>query len=302
MNKKVVRLLVLLVVLVLLGTGFLILNKKNKDKEEQKLREEEELDYVDEDDTLLYSFDYEDMKQISFVYEEQEYSFTKKDGIWYYDADENFPVHQVHMEAKASKLAEIYVEREIKGTKTSMSDFGLDHPVVTVTLTLESGESHTFLMGDRNDTAGAYYMLDKDTGKYYFRDGSLVVAFADNFNLYDLAEVEGLPSVSMSEITHIYINGNENLNMELTAKVASLELAKGVNYNASDADMESYGLTNPRATLKVVYNKTLNSLTTEKTYTLLIGNATEDETVYVCVEGSREVAAMDASKLSFVFE
>lgn len=303
MKKKGIRLVLLLIILGILAAVFLILNNKNKKAEEEEAKkeaEEEEL-YV-EDGDLLYSFDYEDMKQIAFTYEGNNYSFTKTDGIWTYDADPDFPIHQVYMEAKVAKLAEIYVEREIEGTDNSKEDFGLENPEVSVSLTLEDGQIYTFLMGKRNDTVGDYYMYDENAGKYYLKDGSFIVAFGDGFSLYDLAELEALPSISSSEVTHIYINGEENKNMDNISNVVALEFSAGVNYKASDEEMESYGLATPQASLKVDYNKTLNSLTTEKSFTLLIGNETEDGARYVCLEGSREVSTIEASKLAFIFE
>lgn len=303
MKKKGIRLLLLLVAAGILAAVFLILNHKNKEEEARKAKEEEEKEeFYTEDGVLLYSFDYEDMKQISFTYEENSYSFTKNDGVWTYDADPEFPIHQVYLETKAAKLAEIYVDREIEATDSSKAEFGLDNPVVSVSLSLEDGEKYTFLMGNRNDTVGAYYMYDETTGKYYLRDGSLIVAFGDGFSLYDLVELEDLPAVSNTEITHIYINGEENKNMDNISNVVALEFSSGVNYKATDAEMESYGLLSPEATLKIEYNKTLNSLSTEKSYTLLIGRETEDGKRYACLEGSREVSTIETSKLAFIFE
>lgn len=310
MKKKGVLLVLLLVAVGILTAGFVILNNKNKEKEAEKKRKEEEADSLipEEEGTLLYSFAYEDMKQIAFTYAGNSYSFTKMDGVWVYDADPNFPLHQVYMDAKAAKLAEIYVEREISGDKSSKADFGLENPEVSVTLTLQDGQEYTFLMGDRNNTTGDYYMLDGNTGKYYLRDGSFIVAFGDGFTLYDLAELEEMPTVSASEITHIYVNGEENKNMENLANAAALKFSAGVNYNASDEEMEQYGLLAPQKMLKVDYNKTLNALTTEKSYTLFVGKEAEEKgedgesCYYVCLEGSREVSIIEASKLAFIFQ
>lgn len=301
MKKKGIQLVLLLVVAGILAAGFLILNSKNRAEEEKKRQEEEEEEqfYV-EDGELIYSFDYEDMKQMAFTYEGNTYSFTKTDGGWVYDGDPDFPIHQVFMEAKAARLAEIYVEREIQGTETSKQDFGLENPEVSVTLTLEDGQAYTFLVGERNETADGYYMYDESAGKYYLMDGRFIVAFADGFTLYDLVELEEIPAVSKSEITHIYVNGEENKNMDNLPKVAALQFSKGVNYRASDEEMESYGLAEPEFTLKIEYNKTLNSLTAEQSYTLLIGKETEDGARYACLEGSREVSTIESSKLAFL--
>ncbi len=310
MKKKGILLVLLLVVVGILTAGFVLLNNKNKEKEAEKKRKEEEKESLlsEDDGEPLYFFRYEDMKQIGFTYDGKDYSFTKTDGVWTYDADPEFPIHQVYMEGKAAKLAEIYVDREISGTENEKADFGLDNPEVSVTLTLENGQTYTFLMGKRNNTVGNYYMMDENTGKYYMMDGSFIVAFGDGFSLYDLAELEKIPTVSASEITHIYINGEENKNMDNLSNVAALEFSKGINYKASDEEMEQYGLTAPSKTLKVEYNKTLNELTTEKSYTLLVGNEAEEKGedeesyYYVCLEGTREVNAIEASKLAFIFE
>jgi type III secretory pathway component EscV len=207
-SKKGLRLMLLLVVAAVLLAGFLVLFKKNQEQQAQQQEEEDAEDaYGTEDGELLYSFDYEDMKTISFTYQGTDYSFTKTEDTWSYDADPAFPVHQAYMEVKAAKLAEIYVDREVQGSESSLADFGLEDPEVSVTLTLTDGETYTFLMGDRNSTADAYYMYDVHSGKYYLRDGSFIVAFGDGFDLYDLAELESVPVVSSSEITHIYVNG-----------------------------------------------------------------------------------------------
>lgn len=303
MKKKGVLLVLLLALICVLTAGFIILNKQNREKEAEKKQEEEEKEslYSAEEGELLYSFDYEDMKQITFTYAGETYSFTKTGEDWSYDADPEFPIHQSFIRAKAAKLAEIYVEKEIEAGADSRAEFGLDNPEVSVTLTLEDGQAYTFLMGQRNNTIGSYYMLDEKTGKYYVRDGSFIVAFGDGFSLYDLAELEEVPAVSTSEITHIYIDGEENKKMDSLPFVAALEFSKGVNYKASNAELEAYGLAEPPKTIKVEYNKTLNALTTEMSYTLLIGNQAGEDGYYACLEGSREVSIIEGEKLEFLF-
>ncbi len=304
MKKKGMRLAVLGAVVLLLAAVLIVLQKRGGKEEDP---EKEDGEFQEEDGTLLYSFDYEDMKQIAFSYMGQSYSFTKTDGIWTYDEDKNFPVHQVYMEAKAATLAEIYVDREIEASDSNLADYGLEEPQLTVQLTLEDGEVYKFRVGNRNETAAAYYMYDEKTKKCYIRDGRWNVAFGEGntgegFQLYDIVELEAMPVINTSEITHIYFNGEEILDMNMLGNVAALGYAKGVNYAADDETMASYGLAQPGATLKVVYNKTLNQLTSEQSYTLLIGNKTEKDEVYVCMEGSREVHTIEADKLSFLLE
>ncbi len=304
MKKKGIRLAVLGIMALLLAAALFFLRGKGEEDEKAEMTDEEE---YEEDGTLLYTFDYKDMKQIAFSYLGESYSFTKADGVWTYDADENFPIHQSFMEAKAVTLAEIYVEREVEGSEGSLADYGLEKPQLSIQLTLENGESYGFRVGNRNNTANAYYMYDEKADKIYIRDGSWNVAFGEGqtgegFHLYDLVEMEPLPSVNTSEITHIFLNGEETLNMDLLGSVAALEFAKGVNYAADDAAFASYGLAQPRATLKVVYNKTLNQLTAEQSYTLLVGNDAEEGEVYVCLEGLREIHTMELSKLGFLLE
>jgi hypothetical protein len=88
--------------------------------------------------------------------------------------------------------------------------------------------------------------------------------------------------------------------MDNLASAAALEFSRAIQYNASDEDMETYGLAEPETTLTITYNKTVDSVTTENSYTLLIGKQTEEGDYYACLEGSREVSTVEASKIAFL--
>lgn len=306
MKKKGIRLALIGVLLLVLAAAFLILRGKNKEAE-QKKQAAEEAKLYEEEGILLYSFAYDDMKQIAFTYQGQSYSFTKKDGVWSYDADENFPIHQAYMENKAATLAEIYADRELQADESNLAEYGLENAPLLVQLVLENGETYKFRVGNRNKTADSYYMYDETTKKVYIRDGKWNVAFGEGntgegFQPYDIVELEALPSVKTSEITHIFLNGEETLNMDLLGKIAALQFEKGVNYDADEGEMATYGLNEPSATLEVQYQKTLNEKTADLSYKLLCGKETDDGQIYVCLEGMREIHTMKTEDIGFLFE
>lgn len=295
MKKKGIRLLVVFVVLVLLVGGYFIISSMNKEREQQEAEEE----YA-EDGTLIYSMEFEDIANISFTYEGQTYGFSLKDDTWIYDGDENFPVNQSNLDNKALTLMEVYVDRELGLDGVELSDFGLDNPVTTVTVTDVDGNTQTYSMGERNNTASAYYMLDENTGKVYLRDGSFIVAFADGFTLYDVADLEDYPNISEETVSSVIIDGEKNIKGEVIGAIAAIDFNESIDYNATEEEKENYGLTNPSHRIEFTYTATVGGVSSEVTRVLLIGGAKDETQSYAMFEDSTEVSTILIEDLSFL--
>lgn len=293
MKKKGIRLLIVIVVLLLLVGGYFLLTYLNNEREGEG---------YEEDGTLIYSMEYEDIANISFTYEDQTYGFSLENGTWIYDGDENFPVNQNYMNTKAMTLTEVYVDRELDGEGVELSDFGLDTPVTTVTVTDVEGNTQTYAMGDRNDTAGAYYMLDENTGKFYLRDGSLIVAFADGFTLYDLADLADFPIISEEKVSSVIIDGEKNIKGEVIGAIAALEFQESIDYEATEEEKEHYGLTDPSHRIEFTYLSTVGGVESEVTKVLLTGGAKDETQVYAMFEDSKEVSTIATDSLTTLFK
>lgn len=295
MKKKGIRLLIVLGVLVLLIGGYCMISAYNKAQEEKEAEEE----YA-EDGTLIYSIPFTDIKNISFTYEGQTYGFSLEDEVWTYDGDENFPVHQAKLDNKAGTFVEVYVKRELDMEGTDLSEFGLDNPITTATVTDVNGNTQTYAMGERNSTADAYYMLDVNTGKVYLKDGSFIVAFAESFTINDVMNLTAYPIISEETVSSVIIDGEKNIKGEVIGAIADIDFNKSVDYNATAEEKESYGLNNPAHRIEFTYEATVGGVTSEVTKVLLIGNAMDEEQVYACFEDSSEVSTILNEKLDFL--
>ncbi len=291
-KKKGIRLIAILIVLVALVAGYFVLSKKND-------HEAKEDETSATDGILLHQMDLEDIANISFTYEGKNYGFSRTDGVWYYDGDKNFPVNQNKMDVKSVTILELFVDRELKGD-LNPADFGLDNPVTSVTVTNVKGEKQTFSMGDRNPTASSYYMKDENTGKMYLMDGSLIVAFADGFTLYDVADLERFPTFSAEDVFSVVIDGTNRIEGEIFGSVAKLDFEESVDYDATEEEKETYGLTNPVHKITFTYAVKVGGKESSMTKTLFIGAAKDETQTYVMFQDSKEVSTILTENLTFL--
>lgn len=326
-KKKTVKIFVLLIIIVLLLILYFALknyNRVQEDKEETKAQSD-----------IIFSFDEDDIKNLSFLISGERVSFTKSEEKWTYDNDESFPVNADQMTVLTDSLAEVTANRTLENVE-NLSDYGLDEPEDIIQITDANDEVTTITVGDTNDSTGdCYVYLNEDNQTVYTVNGDLATVFSGS--LMNYAEGEDYPAITASDINKIELSQNENSFVleksdestsgwvltdasgnqtdvsssyasTLQSTVAGFTYANYYEYNCSDYSV--YGLDQPFAILTVDYTETVTSDDSEeeseeevkKEMILYIGNESDDGNRYVYTEGSKEVHGISTESLSEILE
>lgn len=241
------------------------------------MRWEEEKEKIKNSDEIILELSGDQVTSISWELESETLAFHKGDR-WLYDEDEAFPVD----EEKIGRLLERFEEFGAAFVIEEVEDYGqygLDDPVCTIHL--GTGEqSYEILLGSYSSMDSQRYVSMGDGNVYLVKDDPL-----DDFDvtLRDMIDHDEIPEFEKAE--GIRFKGTENYSVvyEESSRTYSrddvyfteregktvpldtsgvslylgnmsrLDLSNYVAYNASDEELESYGLMEPELTVTVEY-------------------------------------------------
>lgn len=94
-------------------------------------------------------------------------SFQREDGNWICKSDPSVELDQTEMNTLCAGMTGIAVFRTMEDVE-DLSQYGLDIPAVTITVTDISGNEITVALGNNNDSAGVIYAVrEGDRGCVY---------------------------------------------------------------------------------------------------------------------------------------
>ena len=169
MKKQEKQLIALCILLLICIVAWVDLTKWNKSQEQEKQEEEEASKVMVTDITT------EDVNAFSYQYNNETLSFVKEDGTWYYEADKSISLDQDTMETLAATAAQLTAEQEIKDYE-DLSEYGLDTPSNTITLTTGDGTT-TLLIGNKNDMLSQYYVKTDQSDSIYLAGSAVYTTY-----------------------------------------------------------------------------------------------------------------------------
>ncbi len=317
MTKRVRKIVILLVILVVLCVATLLASLYNE-KQEQ----------IQNSNEIIISISTDSVTSLSWEVDDETLGFTKDSdsGSWVYDDDEGFPTSTSEIENLLSIFNEYEADFIIEEVD-DYSQYGLDEPVMTINITLDDETSYEITLGNFSTLDSERYIS--------IGDGNVYLAVVDPYDTYDVElsdMIENDTIGSFTEATDITFTGVENYSIYFEADSAntycsedtyfvtdsdlpldtdSIEtylgyirntgLSEYATYNASEDELELYGMNNPVLTITVDYPVTETdedgeeTVTTE-TVTLTIGvNQDELAEAEEALEDGEEV---DISSLS----
>ena len=325
MKKKSVNLITAVGVLVVLSGAYVGVKTyvAKQDAAESESAEEENSEIV--------SIASADVKSIKFVIDKKEVTFEKDGDSWVKSDETDFPVDQDKIDTLVSSLNSITAERTLKDVEDA-SEYELDQPENTITVTTEDGETTVIRLGMENDaTSQEYIDLNKDSSTVYVVSNSTFSSFEGS--LYDFAKSGTFPTVDSSTVSKISVDAksssyvvekDENNFWNITgdgdtekadsAKATTLSTALSsmayssyVNYNCSDDQLSQYGLDKPYAEITVDYQEEVEKESTDteneaKNGSEDVSETSEDEsqadenTDNSTAEGSENIEDSDTDK------
>ena len=305
MKNKVVKLILGIAVLGVLLGGYFGVKGFVANQEAEEATETEETEYV-------FETDQDSITSLKFMIDKKEVIFTKQeDGSWIKEDEPEFPVDQDALSSAAASISSLEADRVLEEVN-NISEYGLDIPDNTITVTDSEENSTVLKIGIQNSSTSQYYVeKDGDDSTVYVVSSTLVSPFMKT--LYDYAEMELFPSIDAYSVKSVSVDQgdssysaekDENENWQLSfdretgnadsAKMSSItsalntmEFEQFVDYHCEDP--EKYGFTNPYAVVTVNYEEMVETdtedqdvsetETTEETEEEAVESETTDESV-----------------------
>lgn len=273
MKKKSVNLVTAVGVLVILSGAYVGV-KTYVAKQDAKEEESNE-----EDNQEVVSIASEDIQSIRFVLDKKEVTFEKDGDSWVKSDECAFPVDQDKLDTLAGVFSSVTAQRTLKDVADS-SEYELDNPQNTITVTTTDGTTTVIQVGMENDSTSQEYIdLDNDSSTVYVVSNSTFQSFEGT--LYDFAKSGTFPTVDSSTVSKIAVDGKDssyvvekdennfwNITSDgetekvdsakatsLASSLSSLAYESYVNYNCSESELAQYGLDKPYAEITVDYQE-----------------------------------------------
>ncbi len=234
-------------------------------------------DSINTTDEIILTLDQETLTGVSWTYEEETLTFEAADGVWTDADDGDFPVNQEVMEEFLAHFEEVHACFIIEDV-ADYSQYGLEEPQCTVTLTAEDGETVVSLGG--YSTMDAQRYISVGDGKVYLIEDDLldyITTDRDDFMQHDelpaydnLTELTVSGGVSLDVVydpegvyaytdaySYYLLSGgsylllDDDLVEDYLDTLASLDLTDYATYTASAEDLSDYGLDDPAYTITV---------------------------------------------------
>ena len=273
MKKKSVNLITAVGVLVVLSGAYVGV------KAYVAKQEAADTESAEEENPEIISIASADVKSIKFVIDKKEVTYEKDGDSWVKSDETGFPVDQDKIDTLVSSLNSIKAERTLENVEDA-SEYELDQPDNTITVTTEDGETTVIQLGMENDSTSQEYIdLNKDSSTVYVVSNSTFSSFEGT--LYDFAKSGVFPTVDSSTVSKISVDGKDSSYVvekdennfwnitgdgetekadsakatSLASTLSSVAYASYVNYNCAEDELSQYGLDKPYAEITVDYQE-----------------------------------------------
>lgn len=311
MKKKSMNLITAVAVLVVLSGAYVGV-KTYVTKQEEKENAEEE-----EEKTQVFSISSEDVQSIKFVIDKKEVTFEKNNDEWVKSDERDFPVDQDKLIEAIGSLNNVEADRVLDNV-TDTTEYGLDDPTNTITITDKDGKETVLHVGMENASTSQYYVENgEDESKIYVVADSVFQPFMKT--LYDYAKAGTFPVIDSSTISNVTVDENDDSytltkddntglwNIQdkdgaekadsakvssLTSSIASIAYGSFVNYNCKD--LSEYGLDKPYGTITIDYQEKVE----EKSDSSEDGDASEENSTdeQDTTEDKEDISATDSTE------
>ena len=281
MKKKSVNLITAVGVLVVLSGAYVGV------KTYVAKQEAADTESAEEENPEIISIASADVKSIKFVIDKKEVTFEKDGDSWVKSDETGFPVDQDKIDTLVSSLNSIKAERTLENVEDA-SEYELDQPDNTITVTTEDGGTTVIQLGMENDSTSQEYIdLNKDSSTVYVVSNSTFSSFEGT--LYDFAKSGVFPTVDSSTVSKISVDGKDSSYVvekdknnfwnitgdgetekadsakatSLASTLSSVAYASYVNYNCAEDELSQYGLDKPYAEITVDYQEEVEKESTD---------------------------------------
>ena len=238
--------------------------------------------------------------------------FRKDEDGWKWVDNEAFPLDAAYIEETLAELDAMSASLTPVEPAVEAADAGLDDAQRYLTVTVGE-ETTTLRFGDQKDDQW-YMAVDGQEDTYLVADGFVQRM---NSSIYSMAVLPTLPELTEDNLTVITVRGSDEgqtvrmsktdegwicENRQVTEQVQAMETALAdftfdscFNFDPSPDAAPLCGLTAPTATVTVAY---VNTVGTETTLTLTLGDLREDGSYYATLNDDTTVYLVSQDKVA----
>jgi hypothetical protein len=245
----------------------------------------------------LFEFKAEDAAEVALVYADREITVKKSGDDWRLTKPIDVAADSTTVKNLVNAIAECEVKKELTDASSDLAQYGLDQPLVKVTVKLKDKELPTVLVGKNTPVGFSTYVQKADDKKVLltasaFRSGmdksvkdlrdKTILSFADKDvqKIVLLGDGKDITLVQKDDAWNIEAPAAYKADATtLRTFLSTLRSMRAVDFPEAPSDPSAYGLDTPR--LKVTFY--LGKDSAEKT--LLLGKETEKKEVYVQASG-----------------
>ena len=169
------------------------------------------------------------------VYEyssEVAYDLVLENGAWYLASDKSLEVDQDSIASLISKVATVTSNKEIAGV-TDFAQYGLDHPSLSIEITLNDGTKTTIYVGDYNSVSSLYYARIGDSANVYMITATLSTSFGVEGSSFEKVDSSTSTVETSAGITGVDIDASA------ASSAAAAQSSQNASTNASEGDSTS---------------------------------------------------------------
>lgn len=242
-------------------------------------RYEEKQEEIKNSDAIILEIPADTVQSLSWEFSEDGLAFHKGENGWLYDEDEAFPVSEEKINDILSHFEAFGVTFIIENVE-DYSQYGLDAPEAAIHLSTDD-RSYDLKLGsfskmdeqryvDIGD--GNVYLVSSDPMEYLETALSSMIEHDDTPSFEDVAEItfrgsenytivkaEDSPNTYNDEDIYFAQLSGETLPLDTDAiasylnTITGLDLLTYVTYNATEEELQSYGLDDPELSVTVSY-------------------------------------------------
>ena len=242
------------------------------------LRFEEHQEQIKNSDEIILKVPSDTVTSLSWEYQEESLSFHKEE-VWLYDEDEAFPVSEEKINGLLAQFEEFGASFIIENVQ-DYGQYGLDVPVCTIRFSTDEQE-YEVQLGDYSSMDSERYVSIGDGNVYLVQNDPLDqfdAVLSDMIDHDDVPRFDAVASIQFSgdeTYSIVYEEGSDNtycaddvyfaqiggemlpLDTERVQSyldsITDAVLTDYVTYNATEEELQSYGLDSPELTISVNY-------------------------------------------------
>ena len=162
-KKQLISIIVMVVCVAVLAAGYILMKEYNKNKSEKEAAENEAASATID----IYDINTEDVVGISYTNSYGTINMVYKDELWV-DEETQTPMNSEYVQEMLDAVANYDAIRIIVTEASDVSEYGLDNPQLSYTITMSDGTKYNAKLGLQlvTETNGYYALLDSDTTVY----------------------------------------------------------------------------------------------------------------------------------------